>query len=72
MSTNAIINIVIGILLVWFVYTRLAGIKGLRNLTSVQFQDELKLNLNRVLIDVREPSEVKQGYIAGARNIPLF
>ncbi|CAN7754556.1 MULTISPECIES: rhodanese-like domain-containing protein [unclassified Paenibacillus] len=71
MSTNAIINIVIGILLVWFVYTRLAGIKGLRNLTSVQFQDELKLNLNRVLIDVREPSEVKQGYIAGAKNIPL-
>lgn len=71
MSYNAIFNIAIVLLLVWFVYARFVGIKGLKNLTPEQFQGELKLNLNRILIDVREPGEVKQGYIAGAKNIPL-
>ncbi|MGQ7887507.1 rhodanese-like domain-containing protein [Paenibacillus sp. WC2504] len=57
------------VLLVWFVYSRFGGVKGLKNLKPDQFQDELKGNRYRVLIDVREHGEVKQGYIAGAINI---
>lgn len=57
--------------LVWFVYSRFAAVRGLKNLIPDQFQDELKGNRNQVLIDVREPSELKQGYIPGAINIPL-
>ncbi|RAV15324.1 rhodanese-like domain-containing protein [Paenibacillus contaminans] len=68
---NTIIYVLIGALLIWFLYTRLAGVKGLRNLTPEQFQQELQADRNRVLIDVREQMEVKQGYIPGAVNIPL-
>ncbi|MCZ8515808.1 rhodanese-like domain-containing protein [Paenibacillus filicis] len=71
MDYNLILNIAIIILVVWFVYSRFAGVKGLKNLMPDQFQDELKENRNKILIDVREPGEVKQGYIAGAINIPL-
>lgn len=71
MDYKFIFNIVVIAFLVWFIYTRFAGVKGLKNLLPDQFQDELKGNRNHILIDVREPSEVKQGYITGARNIPL-
>ncbi|MCY9659629.1 rhodanese-like domain-containing protein [Paenibacillus chondroitinus] len=71
MNYNSIINIVMIVLLVWFVYSRFGGVKGLKNLKPDQFQDELKENRNRILIDVREPGELKQGYIPGAINIPL-
>ncbi|MUT68651.1 rhodanese-like domain-containing protein [Paenibacillus sp. NEAU-GSW1] len=65
------INIALIILVIWFFYSRFAGLKGLRNLTADQFQEEMKSNPNKILIDVREPAEWKQGYIAGAKNIPL-
>ncbi|MCY9657156.1 rhodanese-like domain-containing protein [Paenibacillus chondroitinus] len=71
MDYNLLINIAAVIFVVWFVYSRFAGVKGLKQLTSAQFQDELKGNSNKILIDVREPGEVKHGYIAGAKNIPL-
>ncbi|MBE1445765.1 rhodanese-like domain-containing protein [Paenibacillus sp. OAS669] len=47
------------------------GVKGLRNLSTEQFREALQKNRNNVLIDVREPNEVKRGYIPGAVNIPL-
>lgn len=71
MDYTLLVKFVAIIFVIWFAYTRFAGVKGLRQLTSNQFQDELKGNLNKVLIDVREPFEVKQGYIPGAQNIPL-
>lgn len=71
MDYKSIFNIVALAFLVWFIYSRFASLKGLNNLSSDQFQDELKGNRNYVLIDVREPGEVKQGYIPGAINIPL-
>lgn len=71
MDYYLIFNIVLVAFLVWFVYSRFAGVKGLKNLMPNLFQDELKSNHNKILIDVREPGEVKQGYIPGAINIPL-
>lgn len=71
MDYTSIFNIMALAFLVWFIYSRFASLKGLKNLSPDQFQDELKGNRNYVLIDVREPGEVKQGYIPGAINIPL-
>lgn len=71
MDYPSIFKIVALAFLVWFIYSRFASIKGLNNLSPDQFQDEIKGNSNHVLIDVREPGEVKQGYIPGAVNIPL-
>ncbi|WP_127530994.1 rhodanese-like domain-containing protein [Paenibacillus kobensis] len=71
MDQNLAINIVIAVAIAWFIATRFSGVKGLRTLKADQLNDELKANRHHVLIDVREPGEVKQGYIAGATNIPL-
>jgi rhodanese-related sulfurtransferase len=71
MDTKLIIDILIGAFLVWFIYSRFAGVKGLKILKADEFQKELHSNKNNMLIDVREPFEVKQGYILGAVNIPL-
>ncbi|MDE0679668.1 MAG: rhodanese-like domain-containing protein [Gammaproteobacteria bacterium] len=40
-------------------------------ITPEQLGDLLKLGVQPILIDVREPMEFKQGHIAGARNVPL-
>ncbi|MBP1966659.1 rhodanese-like domain-containing protein [Paenibacillus aceris] len=71
MDYPSILKIVALAFLAWFIYSRFASIKGLNNLSPDQFQDEIKGNSNHILIDVREPGEVKQGYIPGAVNIPL-
>lgn len=70
MNSNMIFNIVALGFIVWFFYSRFAGVRGLRNLTSDDFQEAMDKD-KHVLIDVREPGEVKQGYIPGALNIPL-
>ncbi|NQX62912.1 rhodanese-like domain-containing protein [Paenibacillus qinlingensis] len=70
MDSNMIFNIVALGFIVFFFYSRFAGVKGLRNLSSDQFQEAMDKD-KHVLIDVREPGEVKQGYIPGAVNIPL-
>lgn len=54
-----------------FIFVRLAPVQGLKNLTSDHFQQELERSSNKVLIDVREPHEYKDGFIPGAVNIPL-
>ncbi|NOV03909.1 rhodanese-like domain-containing protein [Paenibacillus planticolens] len=71
MDFRTIFNIVALAFLVWFIYSRFASVKGLNNLAPEQFQDAIKGKSSSVLIDVREPSEVKQGFIPGAVNIPL-
>ncbi|OAS13379.1 rhodanese-like domain-containing protein [Paenibacillus oryzisoli] len=70
MDSNMIFNIVALGFIVFFFYSRFAGVKGLRNLSSDQFQEATSKDKHH-LIDVREPGEVKQGYIPGAVNIPL-
>lgn len=71
MDGKMIFDLVALCFIIWFIYSRFAGVKGLRNLSSDQLQEELKDPSKHVLIDVREPGEVKQGYIPGAVNIPL-
>lgn len=65
------INIILIFLIIWFLYSRFAGVKGLLTLTPNQFENELQSAPNKMLIDVRELSEVKQGKIPGAVNLPL-
>lgn len=55
----------------YIIFSRFAPVKGLRNLDSRPFQEELERNKNKTLIDVREPQEYQEGYIPGAINIPL-
>jgi rhodanese-related sulfurtransferase len=57
--------------LIWFAYTRFKPTKGLRNLRNEDFLKETQQDPTPLLIDVREPSEYKSGYIPGAKNIPL-
>ena len=71
MNTGTIINIVVLVLLVWFVYSRFKPTKGLQNLNAENFKNELAKPSKPLVIDVREPNEYKGGFIAGARNIPL-
>ncbi|MGG1554418.1 rhodanese-like domain-containing protein [Paenibacillus ferrarius] len=71
MNGQMIFNLVALGFIVWFIYSRFAGVKGLDNLSSEQLQERLAGKTGSVLIDVREPNEVKQGYIPGAVNIPL-
>ncbi|MGG6310364.1 rhodanese-like domain-containing protein [Paenibacillus macerans] len=71
MNPSTIINVVVILLLVWFVYTRFKPTKGLRTLKSDDFSREIGNTGNPIIIDVREPVEYKSGFIAGARNIPL-
>ncbi|MDR6554647.1 rhodanese-like domain-containing protein [Paenibacillus qinlingensis] len=72
MDSTMIFNIVALGFIVFFFYSRFAGVKGLRNLSSEQFQEAMAVDKDKhVLIDVREPGELKQGYIPGAVNMPL-
>lgn len=71
MSSNTIIWILLAVVVVFFLYTRFGSIRGMRNMNAVQFQEALQSQPNRMLIDVREPSEFKGGHIAGAVNLPL-
>lgn len=72
MDSTMIFNIVALGFIVFFFYSRFAGVKGLRNLSSEQFEAALLADKHKqVLIDVREPGEWKQSFIPGAVNIPL-
>ncbi|WP_442434849.1 rhodanese-like domain-containing protein [Paenibacillus peoriae] len=68
---DTIIKIAIGIIFVWFLYTRLKPTKGLRTLNAEDFKKEVEKSEKAMLIDVREPNEFKNGSITGATNIPL-
>ena len=71
MDFSTIMNVLIVLLAIWFVYTRFAPIKGLRNMSSKDFQQSLNQRGAQLVIDVREPFEYNQGFIPGAKNIPL-
>ncbi|QQE73990.1 rhodanese-like domain-containing protein [Brevibacillus composti] len=63
-----IFYIVLALFVIWMLYKQFAPVKGVRNLSAKQFQEESKGNK---VIDVREVHEYKRGHIAGAVNIPL-
>lgn len=63
-----IFYILLALLVLWMLYKQFAPVKGVRNISAKQFQDESKGNM---IIDVREVHEYKRGHIQGAVNIPL-
>lgn len=71
MSTSTIFDISLYVLLAWFLFTRLRPIKGLKTLSVNQFAEQLKEEPRKQLLDVREPHEIKTGFIPGAKNMPL-
>lgn len=71
MGSSTVINLIVIILIIWFVYTRFGPTKGLRTLKEGEFRKEIENSPNKLLVDVREPGEFKGGFIPGARNIPL-
>jgi rhodanese-related sulfurtransferase len=68
---KTLLFIAFGLLGAWFVYSNLVGVSGLKELDAKAFEQELAKTSDYTFIDVREPSEVSQGYIEGAINIPL-
>lgn len=50
---------------------RWSSVKGVTNLNDKEFQQELTDPSEKFLLDVRELSEVQQGYIPGMVHIPV-
>jgi rhodanese-related sulfurtransferase len=71
MEISTILNILAYGLIAWFLFTRLAPIRGLKNLSADEFSRQMGNEEHKILIDVREHKEYKAGYIPGAVNIPL-
>jgi rhodanese-related sulfurtransferase len=67
---NGIFYSMVVILLAVILYFQFAGVNGLAELNSAEFENAMATS-NQILIDVREPSELAQGYIPGALNIPV-
>ncbi|NBI28179.1 rhodanese-like domain-containing protein [Chengkuizengella marina] len=70
MDTSIIFSGIVFGLLFWFIYQQMP-VKGLKTLSTTDFSEALKNKSDKVLIDVREPYELKTGYIKDAVNIPL-
>jgi len=80
MNVTTVIFILLAIVLVFIIgfllirqisRQRYKNVTGVVNLDAAEFQKEVA-NLNgKILIDVREVAEVQQGYIPGARHIPI-
>ncbi|UVI32649.1 rhodanese-like domain-containing protein [Paenibacillus spongiae] len=71
MDANQWITVIVVAALVWFIYSRMAPVKGLNNVNAAAFQQELSDCADKLLVDVREKNEYKTGFIPGAINIPL-
>ncbi|MCM3624814.1 rhodanese-like domain-containing protein [Brevibacillus borstelensis] len=71
MDFTTLINVLLWLLLGWFVYSRFAPVKGVKNVKADELKTLITNNSKKLLVDVREPSEYRNGYIPGAINIPL-
>ncbi|MBB3111087.1 rhodanese-related sulfurtransferase [Paenibacillus phyllosphaerae] len=71
MTFNSIIDVAIVLLIIWLLYLQFGPVRGLKTLGEEAFRESLASSGDAVLIDVREAHEFKDGYIPGAKNIPL-
>lgn len=71
MNTSTMINILIALVVIWFIYKQFAPVKGVRSISAKEFEQEQKSMRDGILLDVREPHEFKSGHIPGAKNLPL-
>lgn len=67
---NWIIDILIVLIIAWFIYQRMVPSKGVRNISTQELKGELG-NKNKQFIDVRTPGEFKGNHIHQFKNIPL-
>jgi rhodanese-related sulfurtransferase len=69
---DVVINVLIVVLAVAFLWSRLAPTKGVNNITTAQLRDMMKSKQpGTEFIDVRTPGEYKGNHIKGFKNIPL-
>lgn len=69
---DIVINVLIVVLAVAFLWTRLAPTKGVSNITTAELREKMKTKQTGAqFIDVRTPGEYKGNHIKGFKNIPL-
>ena len=64
------INIILVILIGYFLLRMLLPTKGVRQISTAELKDELN-DKNKQFIDVRTPGEFSGNHIKGFKNIPL-
>lgn len=67
---NWIIDIILILLVVWFVTQRMMPTKGVQNISTAELKDLLK-NKNIQFVDVRTKGEYNSNHIREFKNIPL-
>lgn len=70
MSANVVLNIVLIVLVTWFIISRFLPIKGVKNINGKELKAKMNQK-NKQFIDVRTPGEFRGNHIQGFRNIPL-
>ncbi|MEH7459711.1 rhodanese-like domain-containing protein [Bacillus sp. JJ1127] len=70
MSANVVLNMLLIILVAWFIISRFLPVKGVKNINGKELKATLHKKNNQ-FIDVRTPSEFRGNHIQGFRNIPL-
>ncbi|PEI96173.1 sulfurtransferase [Bacillus pseudomycoides] len=70
MSANVVFNIVLTILVAWFIISRFLPVKGVKNINGKELKTEMNKK-NKQFIDVRTPGEFRGNHIQGFQNIPL-
>ncbi|MBY0595728.1 rhodanese-like domain-containing protein [Bacillus bingmayongensis] len=70
MSANVVLNIVLIVLVTWFIIFRFLPIKGVKNINGKELKAKMNQK-NKQFIDVRTPGEFRGNHIQGFRNIPL-
>lgn len=70
MSANVVLNMILIILIAWFIISRFLPVKGVKNINRKELKAALHKKNNQ-FIDVRTPSEFRGNHIQGFRNIPL-
>lgn len=71
MDFTTILQIFLFVVLAYFLFSRFAPVKGLKNVNAQQFKEALEKRTPKYIMDVREPHEYKSGHIQGAVNVPL-
>lgn len=67
---DLLFNLLLLVVVAWFIYQRLVPAKGIRNISTAELKSELK-NKDKLFIDVRTPNEYKANHIKEFNNIPL-
>ncbi|MFJ8452352.1 rhodanese-like domain-containing protein [Bacillus paramycoides] len=70
MDGKTILNIILIILVTWFIISRFLPARGVKNISGKELKRMMGQN-NKQFIDVRTPGEYRGNNIKGFRNIPL-